>query len=212
MNSITIDSTQCRTTLCQLCAQAGTDKTPFNLNGHRHPYTAPYSLFFEPLRHKPIKFAEVGVFRGASVRVWRSFFSQAKVYGYDNDEPNLAYIRSLNLPNTVLHTLDASKAENIIERFQDDTKDGELFDVILDDASHSMEDQCLMIKTALPFLKKGGLLIIEDIFREQPMEDFQPVYESVRHLVSFQTFIRCDHALRFSPGWDNDRLLVFVRN
>ena len=154
----------------------------------------------------------MGVFRGSSVKVWRSFFSEAKIYGYDNDEPNLQYIRDMKLPNTFLYSLDASKGENIVARFQEDTQDGDLFDVILDDASHSMEDQCLMIKTALPFLKKGGLLIIEDIFREQPMEDFQPAFDQVKHLVSFQTFIRCDHTLRYSPGWDNDRLLVFVRN
>lgn len=212
MNSITIDSTQCRTTLCQLCAREGTDKCPFNLNGHRHPYTAPYSLFFEPLKHKPIKFAEVGVYRGASVRVWRAFFSEARLYGYDIDEQNLDIIRQMNLPDTHLYRLDASTSEAIQERFQQDTQDGELFDVILDDASHSVQDQCTMIETALPFLKKGGLLIIEDIYRERPMEDFQTAILKIQHLVSFATFIRCDHALRYSPGWDNDRLLVFVRN
>ena len=82
MNSLTIESTECRTTLCRLCAEAGTDKGPFTLQGHRHPYTAPYSLLFEPLKHKPIKFAEIGVFGGASLRVWREFFSVGKVYGY----------------------------------------------------------------------------------------------------------------------------------
>lgn len=212
MNSITIESTQCRTTLCRLCAQAGTDKCPFNLNGHRHPYTAPYSLFFEPLKHKSIKFAEVGVFRGASVQVWRNFFTEAKIYGYDNDEPNLEYIRQMNYPNTFLSLLDASKSENIVQRFQEDTKDGELFDVILDDASHAVDDQCLMIRTALPFLKKGGLLIIEDIFRDSDNTSFEAALKDIQNQISFYTFIRCDHALRYSPGWDNDKLLVFVRN
>jgi predicted O-methyltransferase YrrM len=212
MNSITIESTHCRTTLCQLCAQAGTDKTPFNLNGHRHPYTAPYSLFFEPLRHRPIKFAEVGVYRGASVLVWRTFFSQAKIYGYDNDEPNLQFIRTMNLPNTVLQSVDASKSENLVARLQEDTQDGELFDVIIDDASHSVADQCLMIRNALPFLKKGGLLIVEDINRDNPVTDFELALKDIEHLISFHTFIRCDHALRYSPGWDNDKMLVLVRN
>lgn len=212
MNSITIESTQCRTTLCRLCSQAGTDKGPFNLNGHRHPYTAPYSLLFEPLKHRPIKFAEVGVFRGASVKVWRNFFTEAKIYGYDNDEPNLQYIREFNYPNTFLSILDASKAENIVKQFQEDTKDGELFDVILDDASHAVDDQCLMIRTALPFLKKGGLLIIEDIFRDSDNTSFEAALKDIQDQISFYTFIRCDHALRYSPGWDNDKLLVFVRN
>lgn len=146
------------------------------------------------------------------MRVWRSFFSEAKLYGYDIDEANLEIIRQMNLPNSSLYRLDASTQEAIQQRFQEDTKDGELFDVILDDASHSVQDQCTMIKTALPFLKKGGLLIIEDIYRERPMEDFQEAILQITDLVSFATFIRCDHALRYSPGWDNDRLLVFVRN
>ena len=96
MNSIIIDSSLCQTSLCFLCSKAGTDKGPFTPGGgHRHPYTTPYSLFFEPLRHKNIKLAEVGVHYGASMRVWRAFFSQARLYGFDNDEKNVMYIDSI---------------------------------------------------------------------------------------------------------------------
>jgi predicted O-methyltransferase YrrM len=212
MNSITLDSSDCRTTLCRLCCEAGTDKCPYNLHGHRHPYTAPYSLLFEPLKHKPIKFAEIGVFRGASLRVWRNFFSEARLYGYDNDIPNLQYIASMNMPNVVLDTMDASKEDSIQEKLQQATQDGELFDVILDDASHDPADQVAVMKTALPFLKKGGLLIIEDIFRERPTKPYEDAFIQIQDLVSFHTFIVCDHSLRYSPGWNNDKLLVFVRN
>lgn len=213
MNSITIDSSECRSDLCRICADSGTDKCPFNLHGHRHPYSVPYSLFFEPLRKKPIKFAEIGVFRGASVRAWRSFFTNpnARIFGYDRDIPNLEYIYSLALPNVLLGTMDASKSEDIREKLQQATQDGELFDVILDDASHDPADQCEVIKTALPFLKQGGLLIIEDIFRERTTKPYEDVFPFVQDLVSFHTFIVCDHQLRYSPGWNNDKLLVFVR-
>ena len=212
MNSITIDSTECRTTLCRLCAESGTDKCPYNLHGHRHPYTAPYSLFFEPLKHRPIKFAEIGVFRGASVRAWREFFSQARIYGYDRDIPNLQFIQSQNFPNVFLDTMDAGSQESIKQKLQEATQDGELFDVILDDASHDPADQCAVIRTALPFLKQGGLLIIEDIFRERSIKPYEDAFRDVQDLVSFHTFIVCDHNLRYSPGWNNDKLLVFVRN
>jgi predicted O-methyltransferase YrrM len=172
----------------------------------------PYSLLLEPLRHKPIKFAEIGVFRGASLRAWRNYFTQARIYGYDNDRPNLEYIFSLGLPNTFLAQMDASKEEAIVGGLAGYCQDSELFDVILDDASHDPHDQCLVIKHGLQFLKKGGLLIVEDIFRERPIEPYEKVFEEIKHLVSFHTFITCDHALRFSPGWNNDRLLVFVKN
>jgi predicted O-methyltransferase YrrM len=212
MNSITIDSTECRTTLCRICAESGTDKCPYNLHGHRHPYTAPYSLFFEPLKHRPIKFAEIGVFRGASVRAWREFFSKARIYGYDRDVPNLQFIQTQNFPNVFLDIMDASSQESIQQKLQEATQDGELFDVILDDASHDPVDQCAVIRTALPFLKQGGLLIIEDIFRERPIKPYEEALRDVQELISFHTFIVCDHTLRYSPGWNNDKLLVFVRN
>lgn len=211
MNTIVIDSTQCTSTLCRLCSESGTDKTPYNVHGHRHPYTAPYSLFLEPLKQKPIKFAEVGVFRGASLVAWRRFFTQARIYGYDNDVPNLDYIRNLGMPNVFLDTIDASKVENIQEKLTEATQDGELFDVIIDDASHDPADQCAMIRAALPFLKQGGLLIIEDIFRDRPTEPYERAFADIQHLVSFQTFILCEHAFRFSPGWNNDKMLVMIK-
>ncbi len=212
MNSLTIESTDCRTDLCRFCSESGTDKCVFNLQGHRHPYTAPYSLLLEPLRYKPIKFAEIGVYRGASLRAWRHYFPSARLYGYDNDIPNLQFIASLNMPNLVLGLMDASKKEVIHDVLTESVKDGELFDVILDDASHDPADQSAVIRTALPFLKKGGLLIIEDIFRERSMKPYEEAFLEIQHLVSFHTFIICDHALRYSPGWNNDKLLVFVKN
>ena len=212
MNSITIDSTNCRTSLCRICADSGTDKSPYTLHGHRHPYTAPYSLFFEPLKHRPIKFCEIGVFRGASLVAWRQFFTKARIFGYDRDEPNLHQIASLGLPGTSLGVMDASQEPDIKAKLETATQDGELFDVILDDASHDPPDQCAVIRTALPYLKQGGLLIVEDIFRERSIELYEKVLKEVEPLISFHTFIVCDHALRYSPGWNNDKLLVFVKN
>ena len=211
MNSITIDSTECRSDLCLFCAESGTDKSPYSTGGHRHPYTAPYTLLFEPLRKKPIKFAEIGVFRGASLLAWRRYFPSAHIVGFDNDVNNLNFIASQNWPGVYLDTMDASQANNIHEMLSKYTQDGELFDVILDDASHNPEHQVEVIRTALPFLKQGGLLIIEDIFRDRSTEPYETVFQEVRHLVSFHTFIVCDHQNRYSPGWNNDKLLVFVK-
>lgn len=212
MNSLTIDSTECRTLLCRLCAESGTDKCPYSLHGHRHPYSAPYSLLLEPLRHKPIKFAEIGVFRGASLRAWRSYFApEARIYGYDCDVPNLEYIASMNMPNVFLDTMDAANSVSIRQKLEEVTRDGVLFDVILDDASHDPSHQVEVIRTALHFLNPGGLLIIEDIFRERSIELYEQALRDVQPLVRFHTFIVCDHALRYSPGWNNDKLLIFVK-
>ena len=212
-NSITLDSTACRTALCDLCAMYGTDKSPFTRNGgHRHPYTAPYSLLFEPLKNKSIKFAEIGVFRGASIIVWRNFFTRARIYGFDNDYQSMEGIRTANLPGVTLDIMDAANPESIEAGFSKYMADGELFDVILDDAAHNHEQQVVTIRTCLKMLKQGGLLIVEDIFRDKPEDPYIEVMNEMKSLISFSTFIVCDHKDRYSPGWNNDKILVIVRN
>lgn len=211
MNSITIDSTRCRTTLCKLCTDAGTDKSPFNLQGHRHPYTTPYSLFLEPLKHKAIKFGEIGVAFGASIVAWRRFFSQATIIGFDRDQAFLQRIEAMNLPGIRLGTMDAGDEASIQSSLASMTQDGDLFDVLIDDASHDPGHQCTVIRSALPFLKQGGLLIVEDIFREGSETPFEEAIQAVKDQVSFHTFIICDHQLRYSPGWNNDKMLVIVK-
>ena len=212
-NSITLDSTNCRTTLCELCIRSGTDKSPYTASGgHRHPYTAPYSLLFEPLRSKPIKFAEIGVYRGASILVWRNFFQRGRIYGFDNDMTSMESIRVMNIPGVFLDFMDADNAESMESTFQKHMADGELFDVILDDAGHNAIQQQLTIRTCLPKLKQGGLLIIEDIFRDHSEEPYIAAMKEMKDLISFSTFIVCDHKDRYSPGWNNDKLLVIVRS
>jgi SAM-dependent methyltransferase len=211
-NCITLDSTLCKTTLCDLCSQTGTDKSPFTINGgHRHPYTTPYSLFFEPLKHKPIKFAEIGIFRGASIVAWRAFFSRARIYGFDIDLAAMEHVRQFNIPGVYLDQMDATKADSMESVFQKHMADGELFDVILDDALHNVAQQAITIRTCMNKLKQGGLLIIEDIFRDQDHAPYLKVMEEVKDLISFSTFIVCDHKDRYSPGWNNDKLLIMVR-
>ena len=211
-NSITLDSTSCRTTLCDLCVKCGTDKSPYTPNGgHRHPYTAPYSLLFEPLRGKRIKFAEIGIFRGASILVWRNFFSKARIYGFDNDAASMEQIRTANLPGVILDYMDATSQTSMESVFQKHMADGELFDVILDDALHDPTQQQVTIRTCLSKLKQGGILIIEDIFRDKPEDPYIEAMTEMKNLISFSTFIVCDHKDRYSPGWNNDKLLIIVR-
>lgn len=211
-NCITLDSTLCKTTLCDLCARTGTDKSPFTKNGgHKHPYTTPYSLFFEPLKHKPIKFAEIGIFRGASIMAWRAFFTRARIYGFDIDLGAMEKIKSLNVPGVYLDQMDATKADSMESVFKRYMTDGELFDVILDDALHNVDQQAITIRTCMNKLKQGGLLIIEDVFRDQDHAPYLKVMEEVKDLISFSTFIVCDHKDRYSPGWNNDKILVMVR-
>ena len=214
MNSITVDSSECVSELCLICRNSGTDKTPYVLyeEGHRHPYTAPYSLLFETMRHKPIKFLEIGVYKGASLYAWRRYFEKARIYGFDIDKESMAEI--MTMPDVTLDVVDAGTGSDLEAGLTKHTADGELFDVILDDASHSPDHHKLLIPIALKYLKQGGILIIEDIYRDPDQNTYLDVIKSMikQNLISFYSFIICDHEKRYSGHLNNDKLLVMVRS
>jgi len=125
---------------------------------------------------------------------------------------NMEIIRTMNLPGVSLDYMDAANTESMESVLQKHMADGELFDVILDDAGHDAKQQQITIRTCLSKLKQGGLLIIEDIFRDNSEEPYIEAMKDVKDLISFSTFIVCDHKDRYSPGWNNDKLLVIVRS
>jgi predicted O-methyltransferase YrrM len=87
----------------------------------------------------------------------------------------------------------------------------ELYDVIIDDSSHEHGHQIRIIKEAFPLLKDGGMLIVEDIFRATDEEEYTREIRDILPQCAAAYFVVCDHKDRWSPGWDNDKLLVLVK-
>lgn len=203
-----MESTAAKTWMCSVAAGLGADKSPFNPYGHRHPYTAVYSLLFAPFKNKPISFAEIGVGGGASIHLWRAYFPRARIFGFDRDIGALENLRSFALEDVTAELMDVGDTSSISSAL---SRTGELFDIVLDDSSHLIQDQARIIRAALPKLKPGGLLIIEDIFRATPESEYEVIVGSVRAELAFASFIVTEHRNRASQGWDNDKLLVLIK-
>lgn len=207
--TLVVDSTNCPTELCFLGANYSTDKSPFNTQGHRHPYTPIYSMFFSQYKDKPIKFVEIGIAGGSSVKLWNTYFTNATFYFYDRDENFLEYSRSFTNPErNNFQVMDVRDIDNMVECFK---KTGGDLDIVLDDSSHNIDDQKLIIKAALPYVKSGGLIIIEDIDRNISNKDYFEIIKDLTDELTFYTFILTEHTNRYSPGYDNDKLLVLVK-
>jgi len=203
-----IDTTGTYTELCEIAAKIGIDKSPYTKRdgAHRHPYTGVYSMLFSPLKNKEIRFAEIGIAGGGSVILWNHYFKQAKFHFFDCDEGFLNNSRSFGLPGSTFERMDVSKDGDIKRALGT-----ELYDVILDDSSHLVDDQIRIIKEAFPVVKSGGYIIIEDIYRTESEEKYINALKDVLHNFSEAYFVVCNHEERYSPGWNNDKLLVLVR-
>jgi len=132
-------------TFNQLQIQSDKGTTHDYLNGY-------YNQAFTPYKNTPIKLLEIGIHKGASLVLWNSFFTNAKIVGLDNEDWNV-----IEEENTIIKICDAY-SDDIINFFSD-----EEFDFIIDDGPHTLKSQLITIQKYLPKVKKGGKLIIEDI-------------------------------------------------
>lgn len=115
-----------------------------------------YERHFEAYRNTPVKMLEIGVLKGGSLEVWRKYFGvAATIFGIDvNPEcaafatpPNQVRIGSQDDPQFLRAVADEIGA----------------IDIVLDDGSHIGRHQRVSFDTLFPFVKDGGLYVIEDL-------------------------------------------------
>lgn len=137
------------TELCELAVKWGCDKAP----AIRHAYTPFYHRLFagRPIR----RVLEIGVYNGASLRMWQDYWPEAEIFGLDIESRFL-------FEEDRIHTR-LCDAGNAGELARTATELGGAFDLIIDDGSHYADDQILAVETLLPFLTPSGIYVIEDV-------------------------------------------------
>jgi hypothetical protein len=130
--------------------ETGTDKSSVH-----HNYLVFYERFFEPLRQAPIKMLEVGVFQGASLKMWERYFPNASIVGADINRDAQRFVTE----RTSIEIVDQSNLQDLVDLGM---KHGP-FDIIIEDGSHLWEHQITTLRTLFPFLKQGGYYVAEDL-------------------------------------------------
>lgn len=105
-----------------------------------------YKEKLKPLIGKDLKFLEIGVQDGSSIKHWREMSPSWDVWGLDVDPK--------------------CEGEQIVIGSQEDKetlKQFEGFDIIIDDGGHTMKQQIETFKQLFPEMKSGGLYVIEDL-------------------------------------------------
>jgi hypothetical protein len=135
----------------ELALAAGADKA-----SNFHNYTEIYARYFAPLKDQPIKFLEIGIYKGSSVRLWEEYFKNAELHFMDITLARVEY----SPQRAHYHIADQEKSQDLRKFIE--TAGGD-FDIILDDGGHTMMQQSISFKYLFPHVKSGGMYIIEDL-------------------------------------------------
>jgi len=121
-----------------------------------HSYDILYENIFNKYKEAS-NILEIGVAGGAFTCVLEEFFTNAIIHGIDIDTDHILY----------------GKDKERIKYFKlngaDDQTPGILntyYDVIIEDGSHIVQEQIKTLDVFAPYLKKGGMYVIEDIHQE----------------------------------------------
>lgn len=128
----------------------GTDKDT------THSYGPLYEEILAPYRYRAERVLEIGVYSGASVQVLSEYFTKAHVYGIDISMERILD-KYKNNPRTTFANIDGTNpnAPQQLGSYQ--------WDVIIEDASHIPNDQVASLDIFAPYIKKGGMYVLEDI-------------------------------------------------
>lgn len=119
-----------------------------------------YDKFLEPLRHKRVKFLEIGVDNGNGSLLWEEYFTDAEFHGIEYSRDRLEET-STRVRKFHIH-YGSQDDENFLRSFKRES--GGNFDIIIDDGGHHFEQQVNSYKYLFrDCLKPGGIYIIEDI-------------------------------------------------
>lgn len=211
--TLKLDYTTNSSELCLIGKKYDTDKSSQRSNvtntRHCHPYTLFYESLFRNKRNDEIKIAELGILDGASLLMWREYFANASIYGFEYNDDLLAHFKkTFNNDRITLAHVDVTSKRSIIKAFSEMSV---FYDIIIEDTTHQFEDQIRVIENAYQCLKPGGILIIEDIFKSYKEADYLTRLNRILHHFQDYYFVELEHEHRNSTGWDNDKLFVLVK-
>jgi len=189
--------------LAQLFNFYGSDKD-------RNGYSPLYHTLFDHMKEKPINMLEIGIGTmipgahssmvgyalegykpGGSLRAWRDYFINGNIIGMDvqsdtqfNDERINTYLCNSTDNNVVQQTMSRLNTKQ--------------FDIILDDGDHYHESQLKTLRNFYPYVKQGGIYIIEDIY---PGSLVTTNHNLVKEIVGGDPF--------FFVGINNNQCVIF---
>jgi SAM-dependent methyltransferase len=208
---IYIDTSFYNSELCNLGKKYSSNKSPMNLEGHRSGFSGLYSILFFQQKNKTIKLAEIGIEKNSSTQMWRKYFKNAEIHGFEFDQQKIKKAKKQKLKKTFYHRIDVTNPKIINESFK---KTKIKYDIIIDDSTHIFEHQINVVNECFKYLRKDGILIIEDIYKNNKLYSEQNYYNILKKIKRYFReiiFIETLNMNNYTAGWKNEKILFFVK-
>lgn len=159
--------------LSELFNKYGSDKT-------RNGYARLYHLLFNHMKNDHLKFLEIGIGTmipgapsfmvgyslpgykpGGSLRAWRDYFPNADIIGMDI-QPDTQFTDD-RIKTYLCDSTNKSAVKDTLDQLGNPE-----FDVIIEDGSHYFVNQMRSLSNFYPYLKNGGIYVIEDVGENCP--------------------------------------------
>jgi hypothetical protein len=115
-----------------------------------------YERHFSRFRGQEVHIAEIGIYSGGSLEMWRDYFGpKAHIYGVDIEPDCKVYERD------GVKIFIGDQADRAFWRHFC-TKVPKL-DIVIDDGGHEYEQQVVSLEELLPHLRPGGVYLCEDV-------------------------------------------------
>lgn len=115
-----------------------------------------YEQFLSPFRGKAMTLVEVGIFNGGSLYMWREYLGkQARIIGIDLN-PNAMRLEDEGFEIVIGDQADPDFWREFYARVGD-------IDVLIDDGGHRNNQQIITVEQALPHVRDGGAVLVEDV-------------------------------------------------
>ena len=143
----------------------------------RNGYSHLYSILFDKIKSDKLNILEIGIgtmipnvkssmkgymadtyLPGASLRSWKDYFINSQIYGIDI-QPDTQFTED----RIQTYLADSTNKDSVNQLMQNLNIQ---FDVIIDDGWHWDEAQKKTLANFFPYLKDGGIYVIEDIYPE----------------------------------------------
>jgi len=204
--------------LAYLCDFYGSDKGELKTTGHPYPwkshtYTDFYSQLFDHCRTKVKYVFECGLGTnntdvksnmtstgkpGASLRVWRDYFPNAKVVGVDIDSGCL--FKESRIQTYFMDQTCPTSIKQVFNKFP------QKFDFIVDDGLHEYHAGKTLFENCIDNLSNEGIYIIEDV-KQHDVLNYEKYFRDSEYRVNFIVMYRQNDVL-----FDNTLIMIRKKN